>query len=141
MSEPTCRLLCEGVQAVLAVSEHTCRALCCRRAGCLSSVGTYLPGTVLQGCSLFKQCRNLPARHCVTGVHAVLGGVGTYLPGTVCRGAGCLSSVRTYLSGTVLQAVKAESKPACQALCCRGAGCLNRVGTYLQGTVAGMQAV
>ena len=29
--------------------------------GCLNSVGTYLPGTLLQGCRLFKRCRNLPA--------------------------------------------------------------------------------
>ena len=46
-------------------SEPTCLALCCRGAGCLSNVGTYLPGTVLQGC-----------RRCITSV-------GTYLPGTV----------------------------------------------------------
>ena len=50
--------------------------LCCRGAGCLSGVGTYLPGTVLQGYRLFKRCRNLPAGHC-------------------CRGVGCLSNVRT----------------------------------------------
>ena len=37
-----------GVQAVLAISEPTCRALCYRGAGCISDVGTYLPGTVLQ---------------------------------------------------------------------------------------------
>ena len=37
----------------------------------LSSVGTYLPGTVLQWCRLFKRCRNLPAGHCVTVVQAV----------------------------------------------------------------------
>ena len=77
-----------GVQAVLVVLEPTCQALCCRGAGCLSSVRTYLPalycrgsgclssvrtylpGTVLQGCRLFKQCRNLPAAHCVAGVQA-----------------------------------------------------------------------
>ena len=35
-----------GVQAVLAMSEPTCRALCYRGAGCISGVGTYLPGTV-----------------------------------------------------------------------------------------------
>ena len=45
--------------------------LCCRGAGCLSGVGTYLPGIVLQGCKLFKRCRNLPAWHCVAGVQAV----------------------------------------------------------------------
>ena len=36
------------VQAVLAMSEPTCRTLCYRGAGCISGVGTYLPGTVLQ---------------------------------------------------------------------------------------------
>ena len=49
------------------VLEPTCLALCCRGAGCLSGVGTYLPGTVLQGCRLFKL-------------------VGFYLPGTVLLG-------------------------------------------------------
>ena len=37
-----------GVQAVLAVSEPTCQAPCYRSAGCISGVGTYLPGIVLQ---------------------------------------------------------------------------------------------
>ena len=37
----------------------------------LSSVGTYLPGTVLQRCRLFKQFPNLPAGNCVTVVQAV----------------------------------------------------------------------
>ena len=54
------------VQAVLAMSEPTCRALCYSGADCLSGVGTYLPGSVLQRCILFKRCRNLPARHCVS---------------------------------------------------------------------------
>ena len=60
------------VQTVKAVSEPSCGALCYSGAGCLSGGGTYLPGTVLQWCSLFKRCRNLPARHCVTLVKAVL---------------------------------------------------------------------
>ena len=60
-----------GVQAVSAVSEHTCGALCCRGAGCFSGVGTYLLVTVLQGYRLFKRCRNLPAGHCVAWVQAV----------------------------------------------------------------------
>ena len=55
-----------GVQAVLAMSESTCRALCYSGADCLSGVGTYLPGSVLQWCRLFKRCQNLPAGHCVT---------------------------------------------------------------------------
>ena len=37
-----------GVQAFLAISEPTCRAPCYRGAGCISGVGTYLPGTMLQ---------------------------------------------------------------------------------------------
>ena len=60
-----------GVQSVLAVLEPTCRALCCRGAGCLSGVRTYLPGTVLQGYRLFKRCLNLPPEHCGAGVQAV----------------------------------------------------------------------
>ena len=32
-----------GVKDVKAVSEPTCRALCCREAGSLRVVGTYLP--------------------------------------------------------------------------------------------------
>ena len=60
-----------GVQTVSAMSEPTCLALCCSGAGCLSSVGTYLPGTVLQWCRLFKHSQNLPAMHCVAGVHTV----------------------------------------------------------------------
>ena len=100
-----------GLQAVSAVLEPTCRALCCRGAGCLSGVGTYLPGTVLHWCRLLKPCQNLPARHCVAGFQAAeevseptcwalccrgagwLGGVGTYLPGTVFQVAGCLSGI------------------------------------------------
>ena len=59
-----------GVQGVQAVLDES-RALCSRKAVCLSRVGTYLPGTVLQGCRLFKRCQNLPAGHCVAGVQAV----------------------------------------------------------------------
>ena len=32
-----------GVQDDKAMLEPTCRALCCRGAGCLSGVGTFLP--------------------------------------------------------------------------------------------------
>ena len=59
-----------GVQAVYGVLEPSSQALWGRGAGCLSSVGTYLPCTVWQGCRLFKQCQNLPAGHCVAGVQA-----------------------------------------------------------------------
>ena len=60
-----------GVQAAYVVLEHTCLALHCRGAGCLSGVGTYLQSSVLQGCRLFKQHLNLPAGHCVAGVQDV----------------------------------------------------------------------
>ena len=138
------------------MSESTCQALCYSGADCLSSVRTYLPGTVLQWCRLFKRCPN-------------------YLLGTVlqwcrlfkwrapptCRalcysGESCFSNVRIYLPGTVLQwcrlfkqgqnlpaghcvtvvkAVLAMSEPTYQALCYSGAGCLSNVGVYLPGTV------
>ena len=59
------------VKAVLAMSESTCQALCYSGANCKSGVKTYLPGTVLQCCRLFKRCRNLPAVHCVTVMQTV----------------------------------------------------------------------
>ena len=83
------------------VSEPTCRALCFSGAGFLSGVRTYLPGTVLQWCRLFKRCRNLPAGHCVTVVKAVLAmSESTCLALCYC-GEDCLSGVKTYLPGTV----------------------------------------
>ena len=42
------------------------------------------------------------------------------------RGAGCLSGVRTYLSGTVGQAVKAVSEPTSRALFGPGCRLFNR---------------
>ena len=144
------------MQAVWAMSEITCRALCCRGADCLSNVGNYLPGTVLQWWRLLKQCQNLPARQCVAGVQTVEV-VSESSRWALCfSGAGCLSGVKTYLLGTVLQgcrlfkrcqnlpaghcvtvvkAVLAMSEPTCPALCCRGADCWSSVGTYQVGTV------
>ena len=110
-----------GVQTVSAMSEPTCGALCCRGADCLSSlrtylpelcysgagwlggVGTYLPGTVLQWCRLLKQCQNLPAGYCVTGVQSVEVVMEPTYQALCYSDAGCLSGVRTYLPGTVLQ--------------------------------------
>ena len=91
------------LQAVKVVSEPTCQALCYSGKGCFSNVGTYLLGTVLQWCRLFKHCQNLPARHCVTGVQAVIALSETTYHALCCRGAGCFSNVRTYLLGSVLQ--------------------------------------
>ena len=94
---------CEaGVQAVLEVSEPTCGALYCSGAGCLIGIKTYLPGTVLQWCRLFKRCRNLPAGHCVAGVQAVKVMLEPTCRAWCCSGASCLSCVGTYLPGTEL---------------------------------------
>ena len=71
MLEPTCRHCDAEVQAVKAMLEPTCRALCCKGAGCLSGVGTYLPGTVVQWCRLFKWGLNLPPWHCRAGAQVV----------------------------------------------------------------------
>ena len=156
------------------MSEPTCQELCCRDADCLSGVGTYLPGTVLQGCRLFKRCLNLAAGHCVAGVQAVqvvseptlpvllgsgavcFSSVRTYLPGTVLQGCRLFKQCRTYLPVTVLQvcrlfkqcgnlpfqhcwageqSVSVVSELTCQALWDRGAGCLSSVETYLPVTV------
>ena len=137
------------------MSEPTYRALCCRGAGCLSSVRTYLPDTVLQWCRLFKQCLNLPAGHSVAVVKAVLAmSESTCLAlcysGADClseseptcwalcySGDSCFSNVR-FPAGhcvTVMQAVLAMSEITCRALSCRGADCLSGVRTYLPGTV------
>ena len=91
------------VQTVKAVSESTYQALCYSGADCFSNVKAYLPGTVLQGCRLYKPCRNLPTGHCVTVVQTVLAMSEPTYPALCYRGAGCVSGVRTYLPGTVLQ--------------------------------------
>ena len=138
------------------MSEPTSRALCYSSADCLSGVRTYLLGTVLQGCRLFKRCQNLPAGHCVTVVRTVYAVSEPTCRALCYSGADCLSGVRTYLAGTVLQGcklfkrcqnppaghcatgvqtVKAVSEPTCWALCYRGADCLSGVRTFLPGTV------
>ena len=138
------------------MSEPTYRAKCYSGEGCISNVRVYLLRTVFQWCRLFKRCWNLPARHCVTVVKAVLA-----MSESTCRtlcysDAGCLSNVRNYLPGTVLQgcrplkrcrnlpaghsvtvvkAVLAMSESTCLALCYSGADCVSGVGTYLPGTL------
>ena len=63
-----------GLQLMRLWVQASLKTLCSERErerekeGCLNSVGTYLPGTVLQGCSC-------------------LSGVATYLPELCCRGA------------------------------------------------------
>ena len=140
------------MQAVIALSEPTYHALCCRGAGCFSNGTTYLLGSVLQWCRLFKQCRNLPAGHCVTVgktfkrcqnlpsvlcvkvVKAVLAMSESTCQALCYSGKGCFRSVRIYLPGTCVagvQTVLAMSEPSCGALCCRGADCLSSLRTYL----------
>ena len=138
------------------MSESTCRALCYSGKESLSCVRTYLPGTVLEGCRLFKQCQNLPTRHFVTVVQTVKA-----VSEPTCRaqcnsGEGCISNVRVYLPGTVLhwcrlfewcqnltaghcvtvvKAVLVMSESTCRTLCYSEAGCLSNVRNYLPGTV------
>ena len=101
------------------MSEPTSHALWGRGAGCLSGAGTYLPGTVLQGCRLFKWCLNLPPGHCVAG----------------CRLFKRCPNLPARQSVAGVQAVKAVLEPFSQALWGRGEGCLSGVGTYLPCTV------
>ena len=138
------------------VSEPTYRALCYIGVGCLSNVRTYLRGTVLQWCRLFKQCWKLPAGHCLTDVQTFQAVSERTCLALCYSGADCWSGVRTYLPGTVLQwcrlfkrcqnlptghcvilvqAVLAMSEPTWRALCYRRADCLSGVRTYLRGTV------
>ena len=144
------------------MSEPTCRVLCYIGAGCLSGVRTYLAGTVLQGSRLYKWCRKLSTRHCVTVVQTVLAMSEPTYPALCYRGAGCISGVGTYLPGTVLhwcrlfkrcrnlptghcvtvvQTVLAMSEPTYPALCYSGAGCLSGVGTSAGHCVTVMQTV
>ena len=111
---------------------------------------------MLQWCRLFKRCRNLPAKPCVTVVQTVfamsestcralcnrgadcLSGVGTYLPSTVLQWCRLFVQCRSLLAGqcvTVVQTVQAVSEPTCLALSYSGADCLSSVRTYLPGTV------
>ena len=158
MPEPTCRALCySGAGCVSNVRTYlpvtvlqwcrlfkrcknlpACRALCYRGAGCLSGVGTYLSGTVLQWCRLLKQCQNLPAGHCVTVLQAVLAMSEPTCRALCCRGADCLSNVRVYLLGTVLQGCRLFQQclnlPAGHCVAVVQA-VLSSVGTYLPSTV------
>ena len=108
----------EGVKAAEAVSEPTCQALCCRGAGCLSGVRTYLPGNVLQWCRLFKRCQTyLPGN--VLQWCRLFKRCQTYLPGNVLQWCRLFKQCQTYLPGNVLQL-------------CR---LFKRCQTYLQGNV------
>ena len=112
------------------MSEPSCGALFYSGADCLSALRTYLPGTVLQWCKLFKQCRNISTRHCVTMVQAFIAVSEPTCRALCYSGADCLSSVRTYLLVTVLQRCRLFKQ--CHNL---PAGCLSCARTYLRGTV------
>ena len=90
------------VLTVRALSEPTCRALCCSGANCLSNVRTYLPSNVLLGCRLFKWYQKPTYRALFYSGASCLRGVGIYLPGTVLQGCRLFKPCRTYLPGTVL---------------------------------------
>ena len=114
MSEPTYRHCVTVMQTVLAMSEPTYRALCYSGADCLSNVRTYLQGTVLQWCRLFKQCQNLPTGHCVTVAQAVKAESEPTYQALCYSGADCFSDVSTYLPRTVLQGCRLYKR--CQNL-------------------------
>ena len=119
------------------MSEPTYRALLYIGAGCLSIVRTYLPGTVLQWCRLFKQCQNTCWALCYSG-ESCFSNVGVYLPGTVLQGCRLFQQCLNLPVGhwvAVMPVVKVVSEPTCRALCYSGAGCLSIVRTYLPGTV------
>ena len=109
---------------------------------CLSSVATYLPGTVQQGCSCLSGvetylpglcCRGAAflvvskpiCRHCVAEVQ-LFKRCRSLSAGTVLQRCSCLSGVATYLPGTVLQGCSCLSCAATYlpALCCRDAAFL-----------------
>ena len=115
------------------VSEPTSWALWDRGAGCLSSDGTYLLGTVGQGSRLLKQCQNLHPGHYGAGLQAVKAVSESTSQALWGRGADCLSGVGTYLLGTVGQGCRLLKRclnlPP-ETLWGRGTGCLSIVGTY-----------
>ena len=91
------------VEAVLAMSESTCQALCYSGKDCLRNVRTYLPGTCVAGVQTVSAmpeptCGALCCRgaDCLSSLRA-------YLPELCYNGAGWLSGVGTYLPGTVSQ--------------------------------------
>ena len=119
------------------------------KEGCLNSVRTYMPGTVLQGCSCLSSVTTYLLGTVLQGC-SCLSGVATYLLGTVLQGCSCLSSVATYLPALCCSgaAVKVVSKPICRDSVagsqlfkrCRnlsagtvlqGCSCLSGVKTYL----------
>ena len=77
-----------------------------------------------QGCRLLEQCQNLALGHWVAGC---LSDVRTYLTGTLGQGAGCLGSAKP--TSQALWSTDAG------ALWSRGANCLSVVRNYIQGTV------
>ena len=119
------------------MSEPTYRALCYSDADCFSNFRTYLPGTLLQWCTLFKRCQNPYWALCYSGADC-FSHVRTYLPGTMlqwCRLFERCQNLPTRHCVTVFQTVKAVSEPTYWALCYSGADCFSNVRTYLPGNV------
>ena len=63
-------MCCSGAGCLSSVGTYL-QGTVCRGAGCLSSVGTYLLGTVMEEWRLFKQYMNIPTGHFIAGVQAV----------------------------------------------------------------------
>ena len=162
MSEPTCHRLCYSGESCFSNVRvyppgtvlqwyrlfKRCRNLpaghCVTVMQTVYAVSEPTYRTLVQWCRLFKLCQNLPAGHCVTVVKAVLAMSEPTCQALCCSGAGCLSNIRTFRPGTVLQwcrmfkqyqnlhaghcvsvvkAVLAMSEPTYRALCYGGAGC------------------
>ena len=120
------------------MSESTCWALCYSGADCLSGVGTYLPGTVLLWCRLFKAMSEPTYRALCYRYADCLSSVRTYLLGTVLQWCRLFKQCRNLPAGhcvTVVQTILAVSEPTCWALFYCGADCLSNVRTYLLGTL------
>ena len=115
-----------GLQLMRLWIQASQKALCSERErekegekeSCLNCVRTYLPGTVLQGCRLFKPCRNLPA-------------------GTVLEGCRLFKLCRNVSAGTVLQGCRLFKQ--CRNLsarhCAAGVQLFNRCRNISAGTV------
>ena len=89
------------MQPVHMVSKPIPRGLPARGAVCLYRFGTYLWGTVDQGCSLLLWFPNQPPGDCWQGLQPVFIASKPTFRILSARGAACLHNFRTYLQRTV----------------------------------------
>ena len=121
--------------------EPAARALLGRGASCLNDVGTYLLGTVGQGCRLFKWYR-IYLLCTVEQVCRLFKGYGNIPPGHCKAGAQAFPvcwNIPPGNCGAGVQAVYSRSEPTSrsQTLFGRGACCLSGVGSYLLSSLEG----